>query len=64
LTEREGLSLGEAVEACGETITVREATRLRRLASERRQETTATRPAAARRWRPLRVGSGCRFAAG
>ena len=34
LTEREGLSLGEAVEWCGVTITVREATRLRRLASE------------------------------
>jgi hypothetical protein len=34
LTEREGLSLGEAVDWCGETITVREATRLRRLASE------------------------------
>ena len=34
LTEREGLSLGEAVEWCGETIPVREATRLRRLASE------------------------------
>src|SRR3546814_941353 len=34
LTEREGLSLGEAVEWCGETITVREAPRLRRLASE------------------------------
>ncbi len=34
LTEREGLSLGEAVEWCGETVTVREATRLRRLASE------------------------------
>lgn len=34
LTEHEGLSLGEAVEWCGETITVREATRLRRLASE------------------------------
>ena len=32
LTEREGLSLGEAVEWCAETITVREATRLRRLA--------------------------------
>jgi hypothetical protein len=32
LTEVEGLSLGEAVEWCGETITVREATRLRRLA--------------------------------
>jgi len=31
LTEVEGLSLGEAVEWCGETITVREATRLRRL---------------------------------
>ena len=34
LTQREGLSLGEAVEWCGETVTVREATRLRRLASE------------------------------
>ena len=34
LTEVEGLSLGEAVEWCGETVTVREATRLRRLASE------------------------------
>jgi hypothetical protein len=34
LTEREGLSLGESVEWCGETVTVREATRLRRLASE------------------------------
>ncbi|GAB6986814.1 hypothetical protein JCM10369A_33390 [Nocardioides pyridinolyticus] len=34
LTEAEGLSLGEAVEWCGETVTVREATRLRRLANE------------------------------
>ena len=34
LTEREGLSLGEAVQWCGETVTVREATRLRRLASK------------------------------
>ena len=34
LTERGGLSLGEAVEWCGETVTVREATRLRRLATE------------------------------
>ncbi len=34
LTDREGLSLGEAVESRGETITVREATRLRRLASK------------------------------
>lgn len=33
LTEVEGLSLGEAVEWCGETITVREGTRLRRLAA-------------------------------
>ncbi|GAB7005291.1 hypothetical protein JCM18899A_27640 [Nocardioides sp. AN3] len=33
LTEVEGLSLGEAVKWCGETITVREATRLRRLAA-------------------------------
>jgi hypothetical protein len=31
LTEREGLSLSAVVEWCGETITVREATRLRRL---------------------------------
>ncbi len=38
LTEREGLSLGEAVEWCGETVTVREATRLRRLASEPRAD--------------------------
>ncbi|WP_207619469.1 hypothetical protein [Nocardioides sp. IC4_145] len=34
LTEREGLSLSEAVESCGDTVSVREATRLRRLASE------------------------------
>ena len=34
LTEREGLSLGEAVEWCGETLTVREATRLIRLVIE------------------------------
>jgi hypothetical protein len=33
LTEREGLSLGEAVEWCGGTVSAREATRLRRLAS-------------------------------
>ncbi|MBB3045644.1 hypothetical protein [Nocardioides soli] len=33
LIEVEGLSLGEAVEWCGETVTVREATRLRRLAN-------------------------------
>lgn len=32
--EGEGLSLGEAVEWCAETVTVREATRLRRLARE------------------------------
>ncbi|PUA79496.1 hypothetical protein [Nocardioides currus] len=38
LTEVEGLSLGEAVEWCGETVTVREATRLRRLAGEHRTE--------------------------
>ncbi len=31
LTEGEGLSVGEVVEWCSETITVREATRLRRL---------------------------------
>ena len=34
LTQREGLSVSEAVGWCGETVTVREATRLRRLASE------------------------------
>jgi hypothetical protein len=34
LTQREGLSLGEAVEWCGGTVTVREATRLRRLVRE------------------------------
>ena len=34
LTQREGLSLGEVVEWCGGTLTVREATRLRRLTSE------------------------------
>jgi hypothetical protein len=34
LTEAEGLSLGEAVEWCSETVTVREATRLRRLVGE------------------------------
>lgn len=33
LTELEGLSLSEAVRWCGGTVTVREATRLRRLAS-------------------------------
>jgi hypothetical protein len=34
LTEREDLSLAEAIDWCGETITLRDATRLRRLASE------------------------------
>ncbi|GAB2857654.1 hypothetical protein [Nocardioides pacificus] len=34
LVEREGLSLGEAVEWCGEAVTLREAARLRRMASE------------------------------
>lgn len=38
LTEREGLSLSEAVEWCGDTVSVREATRLRRLASEPQAE--------------------------
>jgi hypothetical protein len=33
LTEIEGLSLGEAVEWCGETVTVREAARLRMLSN-------------------------------
>ena len=40
LTEREGLSLSEAVEWCGETVSVREATRLRRLASEPQADET------------------------
>jgi hypothetical protein len=51
LTEVEGLSLGEAVEWCGETITVREATRLRRLAVPVLDEVGGTpdfRPAAAK----------------
>ena len=34
LIEREGQSAGEAIEWCGNAITLREATRLRRLASE------------------------------
>jgi hypothetical protein len=34
LTQRDGSSLSEAVEWCGGTVTVREATRLRRLAGE------------------------------
>jgi hypothetical protein len=34
LTRCEGLSVSEAVEWCGKAVTVREATRLRRLASE------------------------------
>jgi len=38
LTEQEGLSLGEAVAWCGKTMTVREATRLRRLARERQTD--------------------------
>ena len=46
LIEVEGLSLGEAVEWCGEAVTVREATRLRRLAAvdpdDRAPATTAT----------------------
>jgi hypothetical protein len=33
MIEREGMSLGEAVEWCGKTLTLREATRLRRLVS-------------------------------
>ena len=34
LTRREGLSMSEAVEWCGMTVTVREASRLRRLAGD------------------------------
>ncbi|KQV77803.1 hypothetical protein ASC64_03020 [Nocardioides sp. Root122] len=41
LTQREGLSLGQAVEWCGDTVTVREATRLRRLASEPKSDADA-----------------------
>lgn len=37
LTEGEGLSVGEVVEWCSETITVREATRLRRLSGPERR---------------------------
>ena len=44
LTEREGLSLGEAVEWCGETVTVREATRLRRLAGQRQAHVNGGEP--------------------
>lgn len=53
LTEREGLSLGEAVDWCGETITVREATPLRGSPVSRQQAMTASRAATARSWRPL-----------
>ena len=55
LTETEGLSLGEAIEWCGETITVREATRLRRLATE---------PRSGRGRRPARRRCGARRALG
>jgi hypothetical protein len=48
MTEAEGLTLSEAVEWCGETVTVREATRLRRLADVRDEmaDTPDFRPAA------------------
>ena len=45
LTEVEGMPLGEAVEWCGETVTVREATRLRRLAVVE-QDVSASAPTA------------------
>jgi hypothetical protein len=56
LTEVEGLSLGEAVEWCGETITVREATRLRRLAAP--DSSAETEGAAAEREPDAEAGSG------
>ena len=64
LTERDGLSLGEAVEWCGEMITVRDATRLRRLATSRPTTVTARRPATVgRRRRPPGAADrmSCRF---
>jgi hypothetical protein len=67
LTERADLSRGKAVEWSCEAITVREATRLRRLASERANDSDAGRMATVRRrWPPRGVGervprrSGCR----
>ena len=52
MTEAEGLTLSEAVEWCGEEISVREATRLRRLAGDDGGDTAGessgpTNPAAA-----------------
>ncbi len=63
LTEREGLSLSEALEWCDETVTVRDATRrdaaaaARYLAAARRAVSArASRAATARRrWQPLEV---------
>ena len=52
LTEVAGLSLGETVEWCGETLTVREATRLRRLATLDQDDTVPCR----QRQRQRRVG--------
>ncbi|NHA01252.1 hypothetical protein G5V59_19155 [Nocardioides sp. W3-2-3] len=57
LTEVEGLSLGEVVEWCGETITVREATRLRRLAAPDGSAETEG-GAAAEREPDVEAGSG------
>lgn len=47
LTEAEGLSLGEAVEWCGETVTVREATRLRRRVNSQERRTAPSARCAA-----------------
>jgi hypothetical protein len=54
LTEVAGLSLGETVEWCGETLTVREATRLRRLATLDQDDTVPCRQR--QRQRQRRVG--------
>lgn len=60
LTEREGLSLSEALEWCGETVTVREATRLpvspRTIVVARRAASLTARRRAMQRSRLLGVG--------
>ena len=58
-TEVEGLSLGEAVEWCAETVTVREATRLRRLADDGQDGSASGTTAAAESG-----GAGARTAGG
>lgn len=64
LTWRDGLSSGEALERCGETVTLREATRLRWLAGERHAAAGRDRSRVeTARWRALMLerGSGCPF---